>query len=167
MTFSLHHSRTSPITTQACYYSVFFTGIQICNSIRQYAPTPNHNTGHFPLENCTLPCFPEGRTQPWPWMWHPPFPLCFHLDVSQDSVRKAWALLSAEGQRKYTRLCYWTIHSPPPQELRLVFPRLWTCASRQQDSRLSGLSLSSPRWAEVRWQHQADLRRIDGKPREK
>lgn len=120
--------------------------------------------GRFPLENCTLPCFQYPALSA---LLHPPFLLCFHWEDSQRSVRKAPALSSAERQRKQTRLCYWAIHSRPPQGLCLVFPRLWTCASRQQDSRLSGLSLSSPRWAEARWQHQADLRRIDGKPRRK
>lgn len=91
-----------------------------------------------------------------------PFPLC-PSPVSCTGVcvkpGSGWALWSPEGfsltlgsgTAKGHRPCYCS-YTFPWQELLSALSRWRTFTSRQQDSRPSGFSLSSPRWAKARWQ---------------
>lgn len=99
-----------------------------------------------------------------------PFPLPLHRSwwghpttarecrLSKDLADPGFG--TAQGQQPLLPSYPSPLTAAPPSP-----PRLWTFASRQQDSRLSGFSQSSPRRVEARWQHQTDLRRIHGQPR--
>lgn len=104
--------------------------------------------------------FTHTQTQLWFKLQCPPFPLCLSLGVAQEFVVNPgpnWALLSLEGFQLTPGSG--TAKGHPPLLLSYTFPLTGAplrppgkagTASRQQDSRLSGFPLSSPRWAEAR-----------------
>lgn len=132
------------------------------------------------LENGALPLFPQGCTHTWKQLrfrlrWPSLLLRCFTFSRSGVfresqamtgfySLRKDFSWPPALAQPKGISLCYWATHIPW-QQLPLALPRLRICEQTAGFMAVWLLPVLPQMSGSQMSEHQADLRRMDDKPR--